>query len=207
MDPTVSGAWIALGGVAATLAVTAVIAIHQLNHDRIERAKDRALQAKRERLFSAMASATGAMQSITRLANPKSDLAEVIAELSNRISEISSASTVTSIEVMTRGRDLTGHLGAKFIEALGLRETAELLGDHESWMEFADWAIDAQVELQDSHILLVAAVRRDLGMPESSDEQVRAALSVDVKGLEHARTQARAAVRNAQMKSFDRSRR
>lgn len=206
MDPTVSGAWIALGGVAATLAVTALIAIRQLNHDRTERAKDRALESKRERLFNAMTSATGAMQSITRLADPKADLAGVIAELSNRISEISSASTVASIDVMTRGRDLTGHLDAKFIEALGRRETAELLGDQESWMEFADWAIDAQVELQDSRSLLAAAVRRDLGMAESSDEQVRAALSVDVKGLEHARAQARAAVQAARMKSFASSR-
>ena len=175
-----------------TVLVGAWVASRQLRHDREERAIDRALQSKREKLFISLSAASDVGRSITGLARPGSDISEMSERFSEAVNTLASAGSVASLEVVTRGRDLVGHAGRRFLIAMAMRRALDEEASAREWIEFGDWTIDQQVEMQNATGLLLAAVRRDLGIPNSSDEQVLAATAVDVNGLRRAAAEARA---------------
>lgn len=175
-----------------TVMFGAWVASRQLRHDREERAIDRALQSKRDKLFTSLSAASDVGRSITGLARPGSNVSEMSDRFSEAVNILASAGSVASLEVVTRGRDLVGHAGRLFLIAMAKRSAIDEQASAKEWMAFGDWAIAQQVELQSANGLLLAAVRRDLGIPNSSDEQVLAATAVDVQGLQRAAAEARA---------------
>jgi hypothetical protein len=196
MESTIASALIAAGAglltVGITAAVAAAVATKQLRHDREERAKDRALESKRDRLFTGLEFANNAMRSMLRLANADVTIEEAASEFNKAVAGLSASGSVASLEVVRRGRDLVGQCGRIFFLAMAKRRRIELQsreGPHD-WVEFADWAITTQVELQVPYARLLAAMRRDLGIEGSSDDEVLNAIAVDMAALNAAATQA-----------------
>lgn len=187
----VIGAGAALITVAITVGGAAWVAARQLKHDREERAVDRALQSKRDRLFVSMAAASDVSTSILGLARPERTIAEASSSFNDAVRTLAAGSSVASIEVVIRGRDLVGRAGPLFLTAMAKRRSLEGSGNMTDWVAFVDWAIHAQVELQNAYALLLASVRRDLGIPDSADYQVIEATRTDVKSLLHAMEEAR----------------
>jgi hypothetical protein len=174
-----------------TVVAGAWVAARQLRHDREERATDRALQSKRDKLFTSLSAASDVTRSISALARPGSSIPDLSDRFSDAVNALASGGSVASLEVVSRGRDLVGHAGRLFLIAMAKRAALDKKASLSDWMEFGDWAIAQQVELQGVNARLLAAVRRDLGIPNSTDEQVFAATAVDVEGLQRAATEAR----------------
>ena len=191
----VMAAMIAAGAALLTVIITvggaAWVAVRQLAHDRLERATDRALQSKRERLFISLTAATDVTRSIGRLARPGSEISASADRFTEAVNNLAAGASVASLEVVERGRDLAGQAGRLFLIAMAKRAGLASDASVEEWADFGNWTIDAQVELQIPYGLLLAAVRRDLGISDSSDEQVLAATKVDVAALEHAAAEAK----------------
>lgn len=185
------GAGVALLTGLLTVGLGWLVASRQLRHDREERATDRALQSKRDRLFSSLAAATDVTRSIGSLARPDSNISEAADRFSNAINSLAAAGSVASLEVVERGRDLVGEAGRLFLIAMAKRASLDKEAAVEDWSKFGDWTIDAQVQLQKGYGLLLAAVRRDLRIPDSSDERVLAATAVDVQALSRASAEAK----------------
>lgn len=192
----VMAALIGAGGAFLTVAITvggaAIVAFRQLRHDREERATDRTLQSKRDTLLTSLSAASDVTRSIGRLARPGSKVSEATDKFSDAITSLAAAGSVASLEVLERGRDLVGQASRLFLIAMAKRALLEEDSAAEVWLEFGNWVIDAQVELQSAYGLLLAAVRRDLRIPDSSDERVLAATSVDVDALGRASAEAKA---------------
>lgn len=188
-------ALIGVGGALLTVVITVIaagaVASRQLRHDREERATDRALQSKRDKLFTSLSAASDVTRSISGLARPGSDISETADRFSAAVTVLAAAGSVASLEVLERGRDLVGQAGVLFMIAMAKRASLQIDDPAEEWAEFGDWTIDAQVKLQHVYGLLLAAVRRDLRIPDSDDDQVLAATAADVKALEHATAEAR----------------
>ena len=193
MDGITDGVVVALIGlagtvlaVAITVAGAALVASRQLRHDRAERATDRALQSKRDRLVTSMSAAADVTRSISALARPTNKVDETSVRFNDAVNSMAAAGTVASLDVVKLGRDLTGHAARLFMVGMAKRRRLEEDGSFEDWITFSDWTIEAQVELQKPYARLLAAVRRDLNIADSSDEQVLAATSVDVQALHKA---------------------
>lgn len=198
MDGISDGMAVALIGVVGallTVVITVVgagiVASRQLRHDREERATDRALQSKRDQLFTSLAAAAEVTRSISSLARPGSDISETADRFSAAVTRLAAAGSVASLEVVERGRDLVGQAGVLFMVAMAKRASLQKDDPAEKWAEFGDWTIDAQVKLQRIYGLLLAAVRRDLRIPDSDDDQVLKATAADVKAIESATAEAR----------------
>lgn len=183
MDSTVVAALIGAGAAFLALTGTAWVASAQLAHDRRERAKDRALQSKRDRLFDGIAAANAAIRTVTALANPNVDVATTSAKFNEATSALSAAGSVASLEVVSRGKDLVGSVGRVFLVGLAKRRETEKVSDYAAWATFVDWTINQQLALQPTYALLLAAVRRDLGIDDSSDAAVFDAIRVDAQQL------------------------
>ncbi|OBU64399.1 hypothetical protein A9K58_17575 [Stenotrophomonas maltophilia] len=123
---------------------------------------------------------------------------EAASEFNKAVAGLSASGSVASLEVVERGRDLVGQCGRLFFIAMAKRRSIELQsreGPHD-WVEFADWAITTQVELQAPYARLLAAIRRDLGIEGSSDDEVLKAIAVDMVALNAAATQAAEILQN-----------
>lgn len=183
----VMGALIGAGAALLTGLLTVglgwLVASRQLRHDREERATDRALQSKRERLFTSLSSATEITRSVTNLARPELEAQATAARFNESVTNLAAAGSVASLEVVARGRDLVGRAGRLFLIAMAKRQWLEEEGTGEDWLAFADWAVHSQIELQNAYALLMASVRRDLRIPGSTDAEVLEATKADVLGL------------------------
>jgi len=183
----VLGALIGAGAALLTALLTVglgwLVASRQLRHDREERATDRALQSKRERLFTSLASASEIARSVTNLARPELEVQATASRFNESVTTLAAAGSVASLEVVARGRDLVGRAGRLFLVAIAKRRWLEEEGTGEEWIAFADWAVHSQIELQNAYALLMASVRRDLQIPGSSDAEVLEATKADVLGL------------------------
>lgn len=184
----VFAAWLGAWGTFLTVVITVGgamwVAFWQLGHDRTERAKDRALQAKREVLMECTKASIVAVQAVGDLAQLGTDVQKTSEKLSDALTKINAGAAVASIEVMTRGKDLVQVVGKRFMTTLVARS---LLGPDAGPRGQIDFVLDVirvQKELQGPFVLLVAAVRRDLGIEGSGDDEVREALSLDLDALE-----------------------
>lgn len=191
----VMGALIGAGAALLTGLLTVwlgwLVASRQLRHDREERSTDRALQSRRDRLFISLSAATDVTRSTGSLARPSSNTSEAADRFSDAVNTLAPAGSVVSLEVVERGRDLVGQAGRLFPIAISKRASLDKEAAIEDWSKFGDWAIDAQVQLQRAYGLLLAAVRRDLRIPHSLDDQVLAATAVDVQAPSHASAEAK----------------
>lgn len=177
------GAGAALVAALLTVGLGWFVASKQLRHDREERATDRALQSKRERLFTSLSSASEITRSVTNLARPEFEVQATASRFNESVTTLAAAGSVASLEVVARGRDLVGRAGRLFLIAMARRQWLEEEGTSEEWIAFADWAVHSQMELQNAYALLMASVRRDLQIPGSTDAEVLEATRADVPGL------------------------
>ncbi len=184
----VVAAWLGAWGTFLTVIITVGgaigVAFWQLGHDRTERAKDRALQAKREALMEGTKAAMLAVQAIGDLAQQGVDVQKTSEKFGDALAKINAAAAVASIDVLSRGKDLVQAAGQEFMTMLVSRS---LLGPDPGPTSQLDLLVDVlrvQKKLQGAYVLLVAAVRRDLGIEGSGDEEVSNALSVDLDALE-----------------------
>lgn len=188
----VIASWLGAVGTFITVIITVGgaigVASWQLSHDRAERAKDRALQAKREVLMESTKAALVAVQAVGDLAQIEADGQKISEKLGDALAKINAGSAVASVEVLTRGRDLVEAVRKQFLTTLVARALLDPAATPTIRAQFSLGVIRGQKQLQDPFVLLVAAVRRDLGIEGSDDEQVRKALWIDLDALEqHAR--------------------
>ncbi len=169
-----------------------MVARSQLRHDREERAKDRALQSKRDRLFGALEFANEAMRSITKLGNAECSIGDVAAEFNKAIAGLSASGGVASLEVMARGRDLVGECGRLLLRGMAKRRRLDNQprDGADDWVVFGDWIVGSQVELELPYSRFLAAVRRDLGIEGASDREVLASITVEMDPLKRAAAEA-----------------
>jgi len=188
MDHGITSALIGAGAALLVVLVTAAVAVTQLRHDREQRAKDRALQAKRDLLIDALKSAIIAMRSGSDLVRQEVDINAVSAKFTNAIAAMNAASAVASLEVVARGKDLVATMGKQYMTAMAVRSTLAPDLMPEQLVDFALDVIEKQKEFQQPFALLVAAVRRDLLIEGADDEAVAKALWMNVDEIgEHAR--------------------
>ncbi|MEL3955613.1 hypothetical protein [Stenotrophomonas bentonitica] len=193
----VFAAWLGAWGTFLTVVITVGgamwVAFWQLGHDRTERAKDRALQAKREVLMECTKAALVAVQAVGDLSQLGTDVQKTSEKLGDALAKINAGSAVASIEVMTCGKNLVEAVRKQFMNTIVARA---LLGEATTTTIESQFSLDvirSQKQLQEPFVLLVAAVRRDLGIEGSGDKEVREALWIDLDALEqHTRETLRA---------------
>jgi len=125
-----------------------------------------------------------AVQAIGDLAQQGVDVQKTSEKFGDALAKINAAAAVASIDVLSRGKDLVQAAGQEFMTMLVSRS---LLGPDPGPTSQLDLLVDVlrvQKKLQGAYVLLVAAVRRDLGIEGSGDEEVSNALSVDLDALE-----------------------
>lgn len=120
------GGGVGLLTVAITVGGAAWVAARQLRHDREERATDRALQSKRDRLFASLSAASDMTRSISSLARPGSDISETADRFNAAVTGLAAAESVASLEVVDRGRELVGQAGVLFLIAMAKRASLKI---------------------------------------------------------------------------------
>lgn len=177
-------AWATFLTVVITVSGAVGVALWQLSHDRKERAKDRALQAKREVLIEGVKAAIIARRVIGDLVSVDVDMEKSSSKFSEALAQMSAATAVASLEVVTRGNEMVAELAKTYMAAMVART---LLGDdpvNADREKFALASLRGQKELQQPFARLAAAVRRDLLIDGNGDAEVAHALWVDVDEAE-----------------------
>lgn len=202
LDSTVLAAII--GGIVTAITVSLTVAgavgvaVYQLSHDRQERAKDRALQSKRDLLIAGISSANEAMRAMSVLSDPEMTVTECGARFQQAAAAMSAGSAVADVEVLRKARDFTFELAQSFMEAMLLRSLMSETASPAEWLAYQRKIMELQMELQPAYASLVAAVRRDLGIENSTDTEIESALRLDGDRIEiRARARVAASLRAA----------
>lgn len=188
MNPSVEAAYIGGGAAILVVLVTALIAIRQLQHDRDQRAADRALQAKRELLVDALKGAIVLSSLPSQLTRAEVDVEQVGAKFVESHSRISASSAVASLEVIERGSALVDLAGRAFTTAMTVRALLGRDPQQTQMKEFIVNILEGQKQYQELLSPFIAAIRRDLMIEGSDDAEVQKALHIDVdSALQHAK--------------------
>jgi len=124
----------------------------------------------------------------SQLSRDDVDVERVGAEFVESLSRISAASAVASLEVIERGSALVDLAGRSFTTAMTVRA---LLGSDPKphpMRQFRVNILEGQKQYQELLSPLIAAIRRDLMIEGSGDEEVQKALYIDMdSALMHAK--------------------
>lgn len=113
------------------------------------------------------------------LGEPQTPVSESSKSFQDSIAGMTSASAVADLEVVSRGRELIDAMGPAFLDVLVHRSTWPDPASPEDMAACHGRLMEVQVELQVRFSRLVAAVRRDIGIKNSSDREVSLALNQD----------------------------
>lgn len=108
-----------------TIIGTALVATRQFSHERMEKAKDRALELKKELLVEGIRGASLALSSIGQISSVERDVALISSDFQEGMRRMTEASAVANIATVSAGTALTEKLGPAFIRSLARRISVE----------------------------------------------------------------------------------
>lgn len=112
-------------GALLTMIVTAVIATRQFRHERLEKAKDRALELKKEVLLDGVRGAQSALSSLGALASMDKRIEDTLAEFQSGMGRIHTASVVASPNTVQAGKEFVDKVGPFFLRLLAKRRPVQ----------------------------------------------------------------------------------
>jgi hypothetical protein len=109
-------------GALVTVIVTAYIATRQFRHERVEKAKDRALEVKKEVLLEGVRGAQQLLSGIGAFSNMTRSPEQIVAEIQQGIGRITVAGAVGNLETVAAGKDLVDSAGPIFMDLIARRK-------------------------------------------------------------------------------------
>lgn len=129
--PEVQAALIGNAGITAaallTVVGTALFAIRQYRLERKERARDQALEIKKEILFESVRGGSRALAAFAALTDLEKTVAAISSEFQLCLSSITVASAVGDINTVQKGRDLLNAIGPRFIQRAVARKELDVM--------------------------------------------------------------------------------
>lgn len=157
----VGNALIAIPAILA-IVVTALVALRQFRHERIEKRKDRAFEARKEILMESVRGASRVIGSITRLSDMSQTITSILESFQRANEQLTVGYAVASIDTVKKARDLMNAAGPIFIDSLVKRRP---LDDIKFDIEMCQSNLDHQ--MADNKAILdmqrdaIAAVNKD----------------------------------------------
>jgi hypothetical protein len=107
-----------------TMIVTAVIATRQFRHERKEKAKDRALELKKEVLLDGVRGAQSALSSLGAIASLKK-IEDALSDFQSGMGRIHTASVVANSDTVRAGKEFIDKVGPFFLRLVAERSPVE----------------------------------------------------------------------------------
>lgn len=100
------------------IVVTAIVASRQFRHERTEKRKDRAFEARKEILMESVRGASRLLGSINRLSDMSQTVSSILESFQRANEQLTVGYAVASIDTVKRARDLMNAAGPVFIDGL-----------------------------------------------------------------------------------------